>query len=270
MMSIQGRNRKRRVFPDDESDNDSTTAAGDAAAAVGVRRATRSRSSDEDDESSLPPLLCTDQARSEGAVGSQAGQARTERKEGKKERGSCDGFRHREAESGVEFSGDDGAQVVDGEEDETDEELAGRAGACGTLEEEDVDTDEEIGTSTWDRTGHRRQPEEEDGEIDPDADGIGKGIDNRADDVVGSSPPAVDEMPSKKVQQVEPNSERATTDGLENDDEESARSSVDEGNRTRGAGAVQGDFAPPSPVLQAPPTIQVKLWSWQAGREVAS
>lgn len=284
-MLIQGRNRKRREFPDpdDECDNDSTAAPGDAAAAVRVYQGSRSRSSDEDDESSQSPLLCIDQARSEGAVGSQAGQGqnRTEKKEGKEEGGSCGGFRHGETESGVESSGElahgfvgSGADAADGEEDETDEELAGGtgAGACGTtLEEEDVETDEEIEMSTRDRTRHDRQPQEEDSEAeaDPDADELDKGVDNPADHLIGSSPPPVNDVPSQNVQQVEPNRERASTESLENDDEENTRSSsAEEGKRTHGAGAVQGGFAPPSPVLQVPPTMQVKrcfLERWQGG-----
>lgn len=246
------RNRKRRVFPDDEDedndndcDNDSTTAASDAAAVVRDRQASLSRFSDEDGESSRPPSLCSDQARTEGVVGNgnQAGW-------GQEGAGKCDGLRHRESESGTAYrgklarDGDDdkgGAKGVDAEEeeeeDETDEELTG--GTCGTtLEEEDLDTDVEVEKSMWDRTGDRLQPQEEDGEID--ADGEGKDVGNRLDDVTGSSRPPVNEVPSRNAQQIEPNGERASAE-----------------ERIYGAGAVHSDFAPPSPVLRVPPTIQV-------------
>lgn len=259
------------MFPDDDDEcerTDSTTAASAAAAAVRSPQPSLHRFSDEDDdENSQPPLLlCPDQAHSEGVAGNQAGQAGTGETEGKKEGRSCGGFRHRDPESEAayrgEFAHDDdasGAEGVDGEDDETDEELA--EGTCGTpLEEEDVETDEEVGPRTWDRKKDRRQPQEEDGEAD--SDGVGKGVNNRADDVVGFSPPPVNEMPSENGQQIEPKGEIESAEHQKKDNEENPRSSsVEEEERTRGAGAgaVQGDFAPPSPLLRVPPMIQVLL-----------
>lgn len=263
------RNRKRRVFPDDKcEDNDSTTAASDATAAVRDRQPSLSRFSNEDDGSSQPPLLCSDDAPSEGVAGSHAEQKGTGKKEeeNKEEGGLCGGFHHQDKECAHDDEG--GPEGVDGEEDETDEELAEETFGK-TLEEEDVETDEEVQTSTRDITGVRRQRQEEDTEAD--AGRVGEGVGNRADDVIGSSAPAVNEMPSKNGQGVEPKEERASTEHHEKDTEENTRpSSVGEEERTHGAGA--GDFTTPSPVLRVPPTIQVydSFFPSNAGGKVGS
>lgn len=258
------------MFPDDECDSkDFTTVASDAAAAARDSRASLSEFSREDDESSHPPSLHTRQARSERVVGNQAGLEGAGRKEG----GSYDGFRRRGTESRTanrrelaRFDDEGSAKELDGEEDETDEELA--AGACGTLEEEDVETDEEVEASTWDRKGDRHQPQEE--SQDADADGVGKGIDNLADDA--SSPPPGNEMPSKNAQQVELNVERTSAD---HNEKNIKSSSVTEEERTHGVNAAQGDFAPSSPARRVPQTIQVlgcfhERWQGDGKLEAAS
>lgn len=250
----------------EDNDNDSTTAASDAATAARDRHARQaglSRFVDNDGESSQPPLLCTGRARSKGAIGLQAGQERAANKGASgKQGGSCDGFRPGEIESEIayreELAHDDiesGTEGVDGEDDETDEELAEET--CGeTLEEEDVETEGEVEAGKWGTRGDRRQPQEEDSEAD--ADGVGKGVNNLADDVVRSSPPPANEMPREILQQVERSTERASAQHLEKDNEENTGMLSVEEERSHGAGAAQSDFAPPSPVV--PSMIQVGVF----------
>lgn len=256
------------MFPDDESESeDSTTAASDAAAAIRDHQASLSRFSDEDEDKPLPPTLCTDESRSEGAASSQAGKEGTGEKEDKKEEGLCDGFRYQETESGIAHRGElacgdvevGAGHGLDAEEDETDEELANDS--FGTIsDEEDVETDVEVESGTWDRTGHRRQRRGEDGEAD--ADGVGKGVDTRADGALGSPPPPVEETPSRKTQQrqLEPNGERASVELPEIGDGEKARSSVGDEERTDFAGAEQDGSTPASPALRMSPMIQVRMF----------
>eukprot|EP00903_Cladosiphon_okamuranus_P012775 g11941.t1 len=204
----------------------------------------------------------------EDCDGIQPGKERTAKREASgKQGGSCDDFRPGEGETEAEIAcrGELAHGYVEGRtqggdgEDETDKEVV--EWTCGaTLEEEDVQKEEEVEGSTSGSRGDRRQPQEDDCEAD--ADGVDNGSGNRGDDVVRSSPSPGTEKPRKNVQQLEPITERTRAQHLEKGNEENNTgiSSVVEEERTHsagaGAGAAQGDFAPPSPVPRMRPMIQ--------------